>query len=148
VSDVDLDAVRSEARREALDMIAALADALSTAIAALETMVEPGVDEYGAPVDWPLPDALTLERMQLAAFVATVETLTPQARAGLRERYAAKLEEIKLRRGHYDTFELSTCPALPETRAAYEGLLHRVEDLRRAALLDRELRDALRHVVT
>jgi hypothetical protein len=143
MSDVDIADVAAQARREAMDIVAEMAGALAVALDAFETLLATE-NEFGAPVEWPLHPNLVTERVQLAAFVDTMKALPDPVRDFVRAAYGPVLAEAKARSGYYTAHELSTSPVLPETKAAVEQLRLRLADVERAAVFDRELRDALR----
>lgn len=130
---------------ELLDVVGSMAAALAQALDAFEALMAPGAEE-GSPVDWPLPAALVLERTQLAAFVETMKHLPADVRDAVRAEYAVRITEAKQTTGYRDTAELMTSPVLPETKSAAAELLERLEEVRRAALFDRDLKEALRPV--
>lgn len=138
----ELDAAAAEARREVLDVLAGMAQAMATAMDAFEAIMAPGAEE-GSPVEWPLERDLILERQQLAAFVATMKKLPPKVQEDIRRVYVNEMSAAKAS-SRYHLAELRTAPVLPETKIAAAELHERLEEVRRAALFDRDLKDALR----
>lgn len=146
ISVTALDDAVAAARGEALELIRCMAEGVVCAVDAIEPLIA-GSDEFDAPVDWPLPKDLVLERCQLVAFVAAMATLPAETRDAVRAAYAPELEKAKATAGMRSTAELPTAPALPETRGAYAELRTLAEEARRMSMWDRDLSDALRVLI-
>jgi hypothetical protein len=125
-------------REELLDLVRTLAEAVSDAQVELGQLAEPGED------DWPEPGFYRELREEHAALKATLMWVRSKAAVGetiaegaLTDRYRTERDRIDIPdRGH---------PKMPVADEVRDHLQRAEEELRRAVVLDGDVRDVMRY---